>query len=551
MQGEFIFPIDLPPTITHLNFYSFNGHIPILPSSITHLSIKYSTIDIKFFPPLLIYLKLTYFGNPIPPVPQTVTNIFIKSNKNDATIPASITHLHTNMETLDYPPSLTHLWIIKTFPPILPSTLVFLSLKRVRNFPSWYHLHYLTHLEIHKSSSPNPMNPLPHSLTTLVIRETQIKMPNLDISHLTNLTTLELPCGLPLINAPPSLTHLYSYSKYHSFPFPPSLSHITLISPYDTLPFNMKIYEFPSSLAYLELNAATVKLGSLPPSLLHLHLQSTYCSGFQYDSLPPALQSLSYLTSDFFQFVDHLPTTLTHLTFGLTFNKPVDCLPPSLLHLTFGNSFDKDVDHLPQSLTHLKFGKMFKNPIDHLPVSLTHLAFEFEFLAYCDSNFNQPIDHLPYSLQSLVFSSQSTFNQPIDHLPPNLTHLSLGSFFNHPIDYLPRFLSHLTFRNGSQFDQPIDHLPPHLTYLSFENECEFNQPLDNLPRLLTYLNLCRFKSSLFQSLNNLPPFLTVLNMDEESALNGFHYLPETLLNPRKKIATESTAKKNSSYCNTM
>jgi hypothetical protein len=62
--------------------------------------------------------------------------------------------------------------------------------------------------------------------------------------------------------------------------------------------------------------------------------------------------------------------SLTHLTFGYTFNQRVDALPPSLthlLHLTFGQCFDQPVDALPLSLTHLTFGASFHHAVDKLP----------------------------------------------------------------------------------------------------------------------------------------------------------------------------------------
>ena len=40
--------------------------------------------------------------------------------------------------------------------------------------------------------------------------------------------------------------------------------------------------------------------------------------------------------------------------------------------------YNQSVDNLPQSLTHLSFGRSF-NPVVKLPQSLTHLTFGYDF----------------------------------------------------------------------------------------------------------------------------------------------------------------------------
>lgn len=103
--------------------------------------------------------------------------------------------------------------------------------------------------------------------------------------------------------------------------------------------------------------------------------------------------------------VDKLPLnypSVTHLKFDIDFNGTVDNnnLPSSLTHLIFGHSFDKPANNLPPSLTHLTFGHRFNQPVNFLPLSLTHLQFKYYF------------------------------NHPIDNLSHKITHLKLGAKFN-------------------------------------------------------------------------------------------------------------------------
>ena len=79
----------------------------------------------------------------------------------------------------------------------------------------------------------------------------------------------------------------------------------------------------------------------------------------------------------FNQEVNHLPSSITHLTFGKSFNKEVNNLPYSITHLTFGETFNQKIDYLPSSITHLTFGKLFNQEVNNLPPSITHLTFRY------------------------------------------------------------------------------------------------------------------------------------------------------------------------------
>jgi hypothetical protein len=100
-----------------------------------------------------------------------------------------------------------------------------------------------------------------------------------------------------------------------------------------------------------------------------------------------------------------LPSSLTHFTFGYSFNQKLNLgvLPSSLTHLTFDRLFNRPIGPgvLPCSLTHLTFGHWFNQPIGKnvLPSSLTHLTFGFGF----DKSIEQDI--LPSSLTHLYLNS--------------------------------------------------------------------------------------------------------------------------------------------------
>ena len=119
--------------------------------------------------------------------------------------------------------------------------------------------------------------------------------------------------------------------------------------------------------------------------------------------------------------------TLTHLTFGNNFNKPVDNLPGSITNLTFGNNFNKPVDNLPCSITNLTFYGSFNQLVDNLPCSITNLTFGYHF--------NQTVDNLPCSITSLTFGA--IFDKSVDNLPNSIINLTFGSKFNQLINNLP------------------------------------------------------------------------------------------------------------------
>lgn len=118
-----------------------------------------------------------------------------------------------------------------------------------------------------------------------------------------------------------------------------------------------------------------------------------------------------------------------HLTFKKNFNLPIKKIPAFVTHVTFGVRFNKPigVDTIAESVTHLFFGVIFNQPITWLPSSLTFLKFG------------------------------DCFDQPLDHLPSSITHLVLGHSFNHPISGLKN-VTHLII--GHKFDQYTENFLP-------------------------------------------------------------------------------------------
>ena len=80
---------------------------------------------------------------------------------------------------------------------------------------------------------------------------------------------------------------------------------------------------------------------------------------------------------------DKFPSALSHITFNFRFSGNTDNIP-SITHLTFGAKFNKPVNNLPHSITHLTFGWCFNQSVNNLP-PITHLTFDFWF--------NQPVDN--------------------------------------------------------------------------------------------------------------------------------------------------------------
>ncbi len=187
--------------------------------------------------------------------------------------------------------------------------------------------------------------------------------------------------------------------------------------------YNRKVLNLPSSLYEI------TEFEKLPSSLTHLSFGDSFN---QKVDLSKNIVNESNETpknrgvTRSFGYSEPL-SFLTHITFGKQFNQKVDKLPKSLTHLTFGDVFNQKVDKLPKSLTHLTLGIYFRQEVDDLPITLTHLTLGYSF--------DQKVDKLPESLTYLIFGRH--FNQEVENLPKNLVYIQFGGLFNQKVDNLP------------------------------------------------------------------------------------------------------------------
>lgn len=246
----------------------------------------------------------------------------------------------------------------------------------------------------------------------------------------------------------------------------PRTSNITRILFNDEAKFNKEIFVLPSTLTHLRLgNTFNHPLNALPLSLTHLDVGNEFNQSL--NSLPAKLQHL--LVGDKFNLpIDHLPKTLTHLYLGSVFDQKVDHLPSTLTHLSIGSSFNQTVEKLP-NLQHLELGEMFSEDAN-LPNSITNL-----FLFSTDQ-----LTKLPENLRFI--SGLSKF---VDVYPNNLLHMAFSGAFNTMVkeNDIPTTLTHVEFEDD--FNSPIEWLPPHLKLLLFGTK--FNQPIPLLPKSLVEL----------------------------------------------------------------
>ena len=158
----------------------------------------------------------------------------------------------------------------------------------------------------------------------------------------------------------------------------------------------------------------------------------------------------SHTNSLFNNEINNLPSNLTHLVFGYSFDKEVNNLPSNLTHLVFGYSFNQKVDNLPSNLTHLVFGYSFNKEVYNLPNSIEELRFGIEF--------NQKLDNLPSSIHKINFHQYSKFNLELNCLPIFVEELELGGDFNLELDSFPKSLKYLKLplKYDKKISQPLN-----------------------------------------------------------------------------------------------
>jgi hypothetical protein len=191
------------------------------------------------------------------------------------------------------------------------------------------------------------------------------------------------------------------------------------------------------------------------------------------DNLPINLESLEFPSdSHFNQLLPLFPSSLTSLTFGQFFNRPLNQISSAckLTQLKFGQYFNERITPgtLPTQLSSLEFNKEYSHSEvtrEHFPLQLQHLTLYSEF--------SQTLDNLlPITLKSLRFPSLCNFRFPLlsSALPPNLQLLEFSADFDTQLNEnsLPQSLETLT--NLCSLPA-IGVLPASLTSLSFS--CRF------------------------------------------------------------------------------
>jgi len=256
---------------------------------------------------------------------------------------------------------------------------------------------------------------------------------------------------------------------------PKNITHLKLESQ-DWRQQNAYIFDIPNTVTHLYARIILSPKIVIPQSVVYIDI----CRQCRNDpiSIPTTVKELyagyffsqslrgtqiAHLTLEYnFPCDFHIPSTVTHLTFGFFFDhKIANLIPDSVTHLTFGRKYSSPVgNHIPTSVTHLVFGNNYCKSIDDLPDSIVELEL--------NGRFNKVIKRLPRSLKKLVLGD--FFNKSIKNiLPPSLTHLTIGKSFNQPIkNCIPASVTHLTIANEFKFFDRKK-LPHTVVYVEIQN----------------------------------------------------------------------------------
>jgi hypothetical protein len=135
--------------------------------------------------------------------------------------------------------------------------------------------------------------------------------------------------------------------------------------------------------------------------------------------------------------------------------------PASLTYLTLGENFCRPIDHLPLSLTHLTLGKDFNLPVDYLP----HSYSPFFWLSFQPTS-RPPPSHHDTSLLGGISIKESTTSLPL---------LSTSHLVRHLIVKLTTSLFSLRYlRLNVAFRKSLAFLPPSLIHLVVPAEPHFS-----------------------------------------------------------------------------
>ena len=238
----------------------------------------------------------------------------------------------------------------------------------------------------------------------------------LTIPYLTNKQAL--PSRLRVLNVGhvlsnvslPSIYDLYVDKSSSTFTIPLSVKRLHLGNM--DVELNLPIY-----LTYLS-------LGRVNPFVLQqvhsLKFLLHYCSSsiVSVPFIPCHVRSLTLKNIDVDMFRSRSFSSLISLHLGDQYNRPLPILPSSLSTLTFGMSFNQPL-LIPPFLKHLHLGKSFNQPIDINNHLVELIVGQF---------FNHPLS-LPSSLIILKFNQYARYNYPLI-LPNGLRAIRLGCHFN-------------------------------------------------------------------------------------------------------------------------
>jgi hypothetical protein len=279
------------------------------------------------------------------------------------------------------------------------------------------------------------------------------------------------------------------------------------------------------------------------------------------DFLPSNITHIK-LGYSFDQIVNNLPDSLIWIEFGYCFNQSVDCLPNGVNYLVLGFSFNQIIDDLPYGLEYLNLNYMFNQSLNCLPTTLVCLFIgndgcnSTSAVKYAGSRFTQDTTNLPTNLNNLTIYKngkhviKNNFVQElnkitnskgpnklnfdnnkysIDNLYEGLTHLKIektcNNIFNENVNNLPSTLTHITFND--EFDKSVDNLP-HLLYLKFGDQ--FNKSVDDLPSSLKYLIFGKDFNQLVDCLPNNLVCLEFYSKYNASFSQVINILPISLTN---------------------
>lgn len=141
-------------------------------------------------------------------------------------------------------------------------------------------------------------------------------------------------------------------------------------------------------------------------------------------------------------------------------------LPLSVSHLTFGVSWNDSLENfIPSTVKHITFKYLQMQTGNFIPSLVTHITFDQKSSHNLNNFLSKSVTHLRFG---------HYFDQPVNYIPSTVTHLTFGHYFNHSVKgIIPSSVTHLTF--DKCFCQSIEGcIPSSVVQLNFNN---YNLPI--------------------------------------------------------------------------